>query len=308
MEWVRATKGVVVDVNSLGYITSAGNTTVNSSIRSVIETFDSQGSLLLSQISSSESGVIRDVVANYDGVGDFAILQDYPISGSRNYATTFDYITTNPYTRYNTFTGLPDKEPYLWSYGTEILGPFIVKAQKLYAEERFAHFINKYNYYSSWIVGSFTDNFRPTIVNSSGNTIFDNTCPTYGKADCFVLLQDKNKHPLSVHHQWGGAENDLAYDVASDDIGNATIFLRAGSDFGITSATQSLVRMKTGYNIVRLDTNGLLTETFPVALEATGEITDAQIALGKNGAVYILALDEAKKQYFLAKVNRSGTA
>jgi hypothetical protein len=113
---------------------------------------------------------------------------------------------------------------------------------------------------------------------------------------------------LPVRHQWGGAENDLAYDVASDSLtGHATIFLRAGSDFGITSATQSLVRMKPGYNIVRLDTNGLLTETFPVALEATGELTDAQIALGVNGTLYILAKDEQRKQYFLAYVSRSGT-
>jgi hypothetical protein len=66
--------------------------------------------------------------------------------------------------------------------------------------------------------------------------------------------------------------------------------------------------MKTGYNIVRLDTNGLLTETFPVSLGATGELTDTQIALGKNGAIYILAKDEQRKQYFLAKVSSSGTA
>ncbi|MCU0426868.1 MAG: hypothetical protein MUF71_14710 [Candidatus Kapabacteria bacterium] len=308
LEWVKSTKGIAIDINSLGYITSAGNTNEGSSLRSVVETFDAQGNLLISDISSSESGVIRDVVANYAGKGDFALLKDYPINGSRNYLTTFDYITTNPYTKYNTYTGLPDKEPYPWSYGTEALGPSIAKAQKLYAEEQFVNFVNKYHYYSSWVVGSFTDSFRPTIGNSSGYTIFDNACPTLGKADCFVLLQDKNRRPLSVRHQWGGPENDLAYDVASDTVtGNATIFLRAGTPFPITSATQSLVNVQTGYNIVRLDTNGLLTETFPVSLQATGELTDTQIALGKGGAVYILARDNVKKQYFLAKVSRSGT-
>jgi hypothetical protein len=169
---------------------------------------------------------------------------------------------------------------------------------------------------SIWMVGTFCDNFQPYADRfefgdpNRGKILFNHLCPTFGKADCFVLRNDPKPDAIThpVRHQWGGPENDLAYDVASDNIGNATIFLRAGSDFGITSATQSLVRMTTGYNIVRLDTNGLLTETFPVSLGATGELTDTQIALGKNGAIYILAKDEQRQQYFLAKVSSSGTA
>jgi hypothetical protein len=107
--------------------------------------------------------------------------------------------------------------------------------------------------------------------------------------------------------QWGGPENDLAYDVASDDAGNPSIFLRAGTDFFVTSATQSLTRVQAGYNIVRLDTNGLLTHTFPVHIEATGEINDPHIALGSGGAVFICALDIARNQFFVTKATPAGT-
>ena len=127
-----------------------------------------------------------------------------------------------------------------------------------------------------------------------------------GKADC-VLYYFSNRPLLSRH--WGGTENDFLFDVASDSVsGNVTIFLRAGSEFGITSATQSLVPMKLGYNIVKLDTNALLTSTFPVTLEAPQEISDTQIALGKGNTVFILAKDESRKQYFISKVSPSGTA
>jgi hypothetical protein len=230
-------------------------------------------------------------------------------------------IYTNPYTRYSTYFAGPETDPYPYSGYIDVIGPSIARAtpERDYSYRVIVNGIPAETLtrkgVSIWAVGTFCDKFQPfadffTFGDTNyGKTLFNNSKLTFGKADCFILRSNAASSTyLPVYHQWGGPENDLAYDVASDDVCNATIFLRAGSDFGITSATQSLVRMKTGYNIVRLDTNGLLTETFPVQLEATAELTDTQIALGKNGVVYILAKDEAKKRYFLTKVSRSGTA
>jgi len=288
--WITSTRGVAMDVGESGDIVSAGDTIVDGSRVTIISKYKPDGARVYYLIDNSIEGLVREVLDNYQDRLSYIFLADtwenlrtgsfvFSIDGSR---------LIPPYTRYNSVLGGPDNEPYPYSGYISVVGPSIAKGPKRTKIIRSA-----YTYYSTWFVGTFTDQF----------VYAQSTTP--GKADCFVRRYEQNKTP--VRHQWGGVENDLAYDVASDDIGNATIFLRAGSDFGITSATQSLVRMKTGYNIVRLDTNGLLTETFPVSLEATGELTDTQIALGKSGTVYILAKDNVRAQYFLAKVLRSGT-
>jgi len=294
LEWIKATRGVAMDVSEGGNIVCAGDTTVDYLRYTVVSNYSPEGTRLYYIVNNATQGLVREVLDNYQDREGYIFIVDtweslstgiasfiYSIDGSKR---------TTPYTRFNTIWGKPDTEPYPWSGYTYVVGPSISKGPKRIKNIR----STIYTYYSVWMVGTFTDQFNYV------ETI------TPGKADCFVRRYENNS--TSVRLEWGGPENDLAYDVASDNIGNATIFLRAGSDFGITSATQSLVRMKTGYNVVRLDTNGLLTETFPVALQATGELTDTQIWLGKNGAVYILAKDEAKKQYFLAKVFSSGTA
>ncbi len=306
LEWIQPTVGVVMDVN-LKYIFSIGERRANGQNSKVEQVFNFDGSIASSQQGSSGYGLAREIVADDEAHFGRTLLSDIQIINGKNYSSTLSGSSgsvTNPYTRYNTVSGSPDIDPYPWSGYIYVIGPCIARGTR-YTVTYSQTYISR----STWMIGTFTDNFQPDQDYFVPGTVFNSSRPTFGKADCFVTLYNKgNRIYIPVRHQWGGAENDLAYDVASDNIGNATIFLRAGSDFAITSATQSLVRMKTGYNIVRLDTNGLLTETFPVSLQATGELTDTQIALGKNGAVYILALDEAKKQYFLAKVNRSGTA
>jgi hypothetical protein len=300
LDWVVSVSGNAMAISNDGTrIFLHGNTTVSGSLYTTTEYYNDQGKRTYYDAFNENLGIVRDVIGAPEG-GVQNILSDIPINGSRNYVSYYGY-TTNPYTKYNTAWGKPAIEPYPWSYGTTDLGPSIARA-KPYFYVSSAVGGGTYQNYAYWLVGSFTDAFQPDY-SGEGKKF---SCPTYGKADCFVIRGGYGGLP--VRSQWGGQENDLAYDVASDNTGNATIFLRAGSDFGITSATQSLVRMKTGYNIVRLDTNGLLTETFPVSLGATGELTDTQIALGKNGAVYILAKDEQRQQYFLAKVSSSGTA
>ncbi|MBL7991327.1 MAG: hypothetical protein JNN25_07805 [Candidatus Kapabacteria bacterium] len=313
LEWVSPTFGAVMDVFPVGNIVSIGDRTRSDGrIFIGIQTFSPEGQQL---DYSEDAGLSKEVVANFTGIYNRNIVSHVSTNNSPNYITLSSLSYTNPYTRYNTYRGAPDTKPYPYSGYVEVVGPSIAKATPertyIYPPRNDASQVA-----SIWMVGTFCDNFQsfPEYFEfgdpNRGKILFNHLCPTFGKADCFVLRNDPKPDAIThpVRHQWGGPENDLAYDVASDDIGNATIFLRAGSDFGITSATQSLVRMKTGYNIVRLDTNGLLTETFPVSLEAAGELTDTQIALGNSGAIYILAKDEVKKQYFLAKVSRSGTA
>jgi hypothetical protein len=311
LEWVTPTFGAVMDVSPVGNIVSIGDRTRSTGrIFIGIQTFSPDGQQLRY---GEDAGLSKDVVANYKDIYNYNIVSSVPDNNSQNYITLGSSLGyTNPYIRYNTYRGAPDTKPYPYSGYVEVVGPSIAKA----TPERSYIYPPRNNVSQGaaiWMVGTFCDNFQPFTDDfdypNAGKSVFNHSCPTFGKADCFVLRNDfdPNVFFLPVRHQWGGPENDLAYDVASDNIGNATIFLRAGSDFGITSATQSLVRMTTGYNIVRLDTNGLLTETFPVNLEATGELTDTQIALGNSGAVYILAKDEQRKQYFLAKVSRSGT-
>jgi hypothetical protein len=297
--WVNPTSGVVMDIYPSGNIFSVGDTKSNLFYTSFLSVYNPEGTLLSSGSSPSiDAGLIREVITD-----DVSIkLMEYSSSNNKNYRSrlelgrTIAVQYTNAYTRYNTVSGTPDTEPYPWSGYISVVGPNIAKGPSVPDSTVFVNFTERYKSPSIWMVGTFTDNFG--ISQRS-------VLPTFGQADCFVVRCFKYENP--VYLQWGGLGNDLAYDVASDNIGNATIFLRAGSDFGITSATQSLVRMKTGYNIVRLDTNGLLTETFPVSLEAMGELTDTQIALGKSGTVYILAKDNVRAQYFLAKVSRFGT-
>lgn len=304
--WVVVSSGVAMDIASIGNIILTGNTTVSSELRNTIEAFNEQGQRQYYNVSDSESGIVKDILGTPSG-GIQMILSEYRISGDKNYVSFYEY-TTNPYTKYNTHLAAPATDPYPWSYGTEDLGPLISKGKPYSYTYTLGNSQVGYNTYtrsaySYWLIGSFTDAFQPNY-NNDGKRF---SCTTYGKADCFIVRVGFGGLP--VRSQWGGVENDIAYDVASDTTtGHATIFLRAGTSFPITSATRTLVNVQQGYNIVRLDTNGLLTETFPVALQATGEISDTQIALGNNGAVYILAKDEVKKQYFLAKVSRSGTA
>jgi hypothetical protein len=298
LEWLRSTRGVVMDVNPrTGTIISIGSTTINFENRDVNAIYDAQGTLLSNEIDGSESGYIREVLSDNDGLVYTTLSDGYSITPqnvvSVLFATLYGMVT-NRYTRYNTQTGAPNTifSPLAGS----VVGPSIARGPGQ-NQRRFPA--------SSWMVGTFTDNFRPLIYDSRFPLI---SCPTFGKADCFVAqLNGVVPYPVPVRHQWGGTENDLAYDVASDTAGNATIFLRAGSDFAITSATQTLVRMKTGYNIVRLDTNGLLTETFPVRLDVQGEISEVKIALAPNKTIYILAKDELRKQYFLANVSATAT-
>jgi hypothetical protein len=289
-----------MDVYTGGDVITAGDTITSKGIQTAVSTYNSDGKMVYHSINYNTPVVTKDILADDDISDSYAISVNYLVQNSKNscslVTSSNNLLVTNPYTKYNTAFGAPDIEPYPYSGDINVVGPSIARGSK----------VSKFSY-SVWMVGVFTDSFKPNRGGDGTVSITLNTCPTYGKADCFIVRQYGYSNP-PVRHQWGGAENDLAYDVASDNIGNATIFLRAGSDFGITSATQSLVRMKTGYNIVRLDTNGLLTETFLVSLGATGELTDTQIALGKNGAVYILAKDEQRQQYFLAKVSSSGTA
>ena len=293
-----------MDSYSTGEIVTAGDSTVNGIILPIMIAYNPDGTTLYHGTKIfRNSSVTRDIIIDEESKywGSAAILVNYFGSIPQNnhnkntlISSPSNYLFTNPYTRYNTVSGSPDLSHYTYSGDVDVVGPSVARGPK---RDPFR--------YSMWMVGTFTDSFRALGVAGIPDSILT-TCPTFGKADCFII-RDAGGWFSPVRHQWGGPENDLAYDVASDDIGNATIFLRAGTPFPITSATRTLVNVQTGYNIVRLDTNGLLTETFPVALQATGEITDTQIALGKGGAVYILAKDEVKKQYFLAKVSRSGT-
>jgi hypothetical protein len=299
LEWIRSTKGAVMDRFIDDGVVVAGDTTVDGAVIPVIVAYNPDGSVLYHGTKPSEkTAPIKDIIVDVDtrSSASYATIINHfgdssvpflPYRTRTHLSSQSNFLYTNLYIRFNTFTGAPESRHLPYTGDVDVVGPSVTRGPK---RGQFR--------YSLWVVGSFTDTFQP--YDNDGGRNF--SCPTLGKADCFVMRTNRR---LGI--QWGGPENDLAYDVASDNIGNATIFLRAGSDFGITSATQSIVRMKTGYNIARLDTNGLLTETFPVALEATGEITDAQIALSKGGAVYILAKDEVKKQYFLAKVSRSGT-
>jgi hypothetical protein len=285
-----------MDIYANGDILSIGNTRMNVNFIMYASQFTPKGILVgESPKSYGTNCLIREVIASGQG----ATLTDcIDINTSTDLSTLRAAYATNTYTRYNTNIGGPDTDPYPWAGYRQVVGPSIAKGASFSGYEIYVDTTFRYTRASIWIVGSFTDIFK--LSGQRG------TFSTLGKADCFIARC--LDYPAPVCLQWGGTENDLAYDVASDDIGNATIFLRAGSDFPITSATQSLVRMNVGYNVVRLDTNGLLTETFPVRLEAAAEITDTQIALGRDGTVYVLAKDEARKQYFLAKVLRSGTA
>lgn len=313
-----------MDVSPVGNIVSIGDTTLfnmNSNSNNNYATIQifSPDAVLLHR--SETPGFGHDVVAAYSfvfGQGKPACIlatlspqRSGTVTRISSLNTYFSFMTTSPYTLYNTETGAAGQQT--GAYYT-LINPSIAQAVK----ETNLGEAGQASFTAAWMVGSFCDRFHP--FNSEYRT--HDGCPTFGKADCFVLRRVEDwaaaarisptpvpyiRDPNNVRHQWGGPENDLAYDVASDGIGNATIFLRAGSDFAITSATQSLVKMKVGYNIVRLDTNGLLTETFPVRLEAQGEITNTKIVLAPNRVVYITAKDEQKKQYFLAKVNSSGT-
>jgi hypothetical protein len=293
LEWLQITRGVVMDVSESGTIVSAGDTTIGFNRNTVISNFNPEGERLYYILNDSQNGLVREILDNYQDRVRYIFLADiwenlgagmasfvYSIDGSR---------LTPVYTRYDAASGAPDTDPYPWSGYRYVVGPSIAKGPKRTKTIRSSE---QYLYYSRWFVGSFTDQFV-----SAPST-------TQGKADCFVRRYEDEVTP--VRHQWGGTENDLAYDVASDDTGNPTIFLRAGSEFGITSATQSLVRMQRGYNIVTLDTNGLLTKTYAVPLQATGEIMDPHIALGKNRTVFICAFDVVRQQFFLAKAAPSG--
>jgi hypothetical protein len=308
--WVIPATGPNCDVSPVGNIVSAGYDISQSTntITTTIEVFSPEGKTL-NQFSTA--GVLKEVVANYSITWQYSFSTNVPRLNTKNFAfstyMSYGSIFTNPFTRYNTLTSGPDTDPYPWYGDRHVVGPSIVRGLP---EHKF-QYINVHGSgqpeertgASLWVVGSFTDAFQPDQF-----TGVQTACPTFGKADCFVLLKKDGVFPFPVRQQWGGPENDLAYDVASDNIGNPTVFLRAGSDFGITSATQSIVRMKTGYNIVKLDTNGLLTSTFPVTLQAAGEISDVQIAIGKGSTVFIFAKDEVRQQYFLAKVTSSGTS
>jgi hypothetical protein len=293
LEWVKPTYGAVMDVNP-SYIFSFGNNPVNGERRLINEIFKPDGTRVIFEETPGNWTNIREVVADDQPHYGNTVLADLPSRNSNFYTVVYgEYLlTTNPYTHYNT---KGRTTPYPES--VEEIGPAIAKGPnyvyRLGGIKR-----------SAWLVGTFTDKFQPDYFVSSA-TLYS---PTYGKADCFVILVNPSvADGIPVAEQWGGPENDIAYDVASDNIGNPTVFLRAGSEFGITSATQSIVRMKTGYNIVKLDTNGLLTSTFPVKLEATGEIDDVHLALGRGNYVFILAKDEARKQYFLMKASPNGT-
>jgi hypothetical protein len=312
--WVISTRGAIMDVSPVGNIVSVGDTTLSNNPYATIQVFSPDAALLHR---SELPGLGHDVVAAYSetvnqGRGACILATLSPIrSGSATRSsrldTYFAFMTTSLYTFYNTETGIPGQQNGAYS---TLINPSIAQAAKEIK-------IGASSFTAAWMVGSFCDSFHPSSVSAT-----QSGCPTFGKADCFVIRRTEDyaaalrvpnamvqyvRFPIPVRHQWGGPENDLAYDVASDEIGNATIFLRAGSDFAITSATQSLVKMKIGYNIVRLDTNGLLTETFSVRLDAQREISNTKIALAPNNVIYITAKDEQKKQYFLAKVNSSGT-
>jgi hypothetical protein len=297
LAWLRPTRGVVMDVNPrTGTIISIGDTTIQFQRRDINTIYDAQGALLSNEIDGSESGYIGEVLADYDGLNYTTVSDGYGQNAASVLYTPHSAMVTNRYTRYNTQTGSANTGSS--SPAGSIIYPSIARGpgqnQRRYST-------------SSWMIGTFTDSFRPDIIDGRVTMIY--TCPSFGKADCFVTRMDGDApFYIPVRHQWGGTENDLAYDVASDTAGNATIFLRAGSDFAITSATQTLVRVKTGYNIVRLDTNGLLTQTFPVRLDAQGEISDTKIALAPNKTIYILAKDEQRKQYFLANVSATATS
>lgn len=318
VEWVKPVIGPAMDVSPVGNIVSIGDITNTTTYRisTVIQTYNPTGMLIRTSFSA---GLSKEVLAPFSEIYDDCVSSNVPDDDSKNYRSLADGVHTNPYTRYNTDVGGPDTDPYPYSGYVHVVGPSMAQA---FAEQRY--FFRPRNQIrtsvSVWVVGTFCDFFQPSPEYfefgdpNRGKILFHHLSPTLGKADCFILRTIlRNEHNLDdlflpVRLQWGGPENDIAYDVAADTIsGSATIFIRAGSPFSITSATLSPVQVQTGYNIVRLNMNGLLTETFPVALQAQGEISDAQIALAKGGSIYILAKDEQRKQYFLTKVNRSAT-
>lgn len=312
LEWVKPTDGVVLDV-SPSYVFSFGNIEIqsNNGFRIESQLFvkaftltgekTSRGNIVI----SGQQGAIRQAQTDdQPNSYGWTALSDRPtqdglvsiVLGSAN-------ILTNAYSRYNSYD-LVNGHPIT----TYDIGPKITRGPQ---------YIDHYGSItrSSWMVGTFTDKFQagndipiPIPYPQNINDFFTRTCRTFGKADCFIiLLKEQTGTSTRIAEQWGGSENDIAYDVVSDAIGNPTIFLRAGTDFGITSATQSIVRMKTGYNVVKLDTNGLLISTFPVRLEANAEIGDVQFAWGRNNNFFLLARDEQRKQYFLMKGSPNGT-
>jgi hypothetical protein len=305
--WVRDAIGPIMDVGADGSIMSVGDTSINLDYTIVAYTFNSDGLRIRYYVRPSIDGLPRQII----NAGSIVLLSDYSsdgLYGTHNVSALLQIITnnfnynrssyTNTFTHYNTILGGPDVNPDAFGGNRYLAGPKIALGHIVPDSIVFFNGTDKFLTPSIWMVGTFTDRFSISRQNRAFTT--------FGNADCFITRCFKGYTP--VYLQWGGAENDIAYDVKGDNTGNATVFLRAGSDFGVTSATQSIVHMKTGYNIVKLDTNGLLTSTFPVKIEAMGEITDAQIALGKNGNVFLLAKDEIRKQYFLTKITPSGTS
>ncbi len=292
-EWVNSTGSyvpLIMDVFANGNILCVSYTSIGINDMAVVDFFTPQG-VLLNRWLTGERGYhdyynvgkpVKAIVNN--STGFWSIVYDFEVS-SFSYATSVAGYITNPYRKYNTSNGEPD-----FNNSPNALQPSIVRAENIGNS-------------STWMVGAFTDSFKP-FNGGIGRT--ENTCTTFGKADCFVVRYDFSSVP--VHHQWGGAENDVAYGVLGDNDGNATIFLRAGSDFGITSATQSLVRMKTGYNVVKLDTNGLMLSTYTVPLQAQGEISHVELATAGGDAMFILAKDEKRGEYFLVKASPAGIA
>jgi hypothetical protein len=296
--WVAPVRNAsMMDVYSQGAILCVSEIRISGTDNAEILVFNADGAQIRREVTGYAGGVddyrntgtpVRAVVNNKTP-GGCSIAFDIPATGTNTKASLFDIsltpfgrFATNPYARYSINTGFPGN--------TYPLGPFIARASR----------INDY-LYTTWAIGTFTDNFKPF-----GGVSNINTCPTLGKADCFIVRYG-GYGPI-VNHQWGGMENDVAYAILGGKDGSATIFLQAGTNFSITSATQSLVQMTPGYNVVKLDTNGFLVSTYPVRLDVQGELARVEIAQADGDALYITGKDLGRNEYFLSKVSPAGTA
>lgn len=296
LEWLRQTRGgSLMDIYPTGEVICVGDTDVNYNTIGKIVVFTPEGGNGLQTYQHGLNDIQAmptAVVTTHFIPGACSMLYyRHPDDSYSTRALIFNLERLTCYTNFYRPAWSPAdfiNAQYLYT-----AGPFMVRGPA---------FSYHRSIFSAWGAGTFTDRFKPAGGFTNTN---DNTFPTRGKADCFVTLYGERS--LIVKHQWGGVEDDILHALASDKQGNLSVLLQAGTDFAITSATQTLVKMSPGYNLVTLDTAGLLTATFPIRWQAQGDIAYAELAFADGKAFYISAFDVQRRQFFLAKVSPSGT-